>query len=103
VLSAADQAGAGVDADTAREARLTLLRAWVNASTAAARGALRSADGSLEQQEERLLQASVEGGMGRVARLGNNGVAAVAHDLASVLTPADVMLLVQQLHGMLSN
>lgn len=103
VLSAAGQQGVGVDDETAREARLTLLRAWMNASAAAARGALRSADGSLEQQEEQLLQASLDGGMSRVARLGSNGVAAVAQDLASVLTPVDVLLLVQHLHGMLSN
>jgi hypothetical protein len=101
LLSAGGQQGARVE--TAREARLTLLRAWVNAATAAARGVFRSADGSLEQQEEQLLQASVAGGMGRVARLGSNGVAAVAQDLASVLTPGDVLLLVQHLHGMLSN
>jgi hypothetical protein len=95
----------GADANTAKEARLTLLRAWVNAAVAAVDGVSRSLNGSLEQQEERMLRvpAAGDGGIGSVGRLMPRGMAVVAQDLQSVLSPPDVLMLVQQLQGMLQN
>lgn len=93
----------GADVETAKEARLTLLRAWVNAAVAAVNGASRSVGGSLEQQEDRMLRAAGDGGNGSVGRLTPRGMAVVALDLRSVLAPPDMVLLVQQLQGMLQN
>lgn len=97
----------GSDADTAKEARLTLLRAWVNAAAGSAGGLSRSADGSSLQQQagvSSLGRATFEGGaVGRVGGVGGRGLAVVAQDMASVLAPAELMLLVQQLQGMLQN
>jgi hypothetical protein len=95
----------GADADTAKEARLTLLRAWVNAAVAAVDGASRSLDGSLEQQEDRMLRAAAagDGGIGSVGRLTPRGLAVVAQDLRNVLAPPAMLMLLQQLHGMLQN
>lgn len=96
----------GSDAETAKEARLTLLRAWVNAAAGAGNAASRSADGSsMQQQDDMVLglrsAASEGGGVGRWGRVGGRGMAVVAQDLASVLGPADLLLLAQQLQGML--
>lgn len=95
------------DAETAKEARLTLLRAWVNAAAGSAAGLSRSVDGSSLQQQagvSSLGAATFEGGaVGRVGGVGGRGLAVVAQDMASVLAPAELLLLVQQLQGMLQN
>lgn len=82
--------------ETAREARLTLLRAWVNAAAATAQGPSASADGG---QGSSLLQP-VDG---RVGRLSSRGLALIAQDVASVLSLGDVALLAQHLSGLLKN
>jgi hypothetical protein len=74
------------EAEAAREARLTLLRAWVNA-----------ADGG-----SGVRQGGVPAG-GRVGRLSNRGLAVIAQDVASVLSPGDFLLLAQHLAGYLQN
>lgn len=97
-------------ADTDKEARLTLLRAWMNAAAAAADGRARSTDGSQQHQhEQQLLQAagaaSVGGGAGplsgRVGLLTARATRAVAQDMAAVMSPGDVASLVQQLQALL--
>jgi len=90
-------------AETAREARLTLLRAWVNAAAGAAGGAGRSLDGSLQQQEEQLLRnaASAGGSVSGAGRLSTRALRLVAQDLGSVLSAGDVASLLQQLQHVL--
>lgn len=91
----------GSDAETAKEARLTLLRAWVNAAAGSAGGLSRSADGSSFQQQDGVSSLGSptfeDGAVGRVGRVGGRGLAVVAQDMASVLAPAELLLIVQQL------
>ena len=93
----------GSSTDTNKEARLTLLRAWMNAAAAAADGRTRSTDGALQQlqqqQEDQLLRDAATAGasVGGLGPLSVGGLRTVAQDLVSVMGPADVANLLQQL------
>lgn len=93
-------AAAGSPDAMAAEARLTLLRAWVNAAAMSGSGLSRSFDGSVQQQEEELLQAAAGSGSAGPQRLGRGSMGVVANDLARVLSPGDLMVLVQHLQAL---